>query len=100
MFGVWKASRHFRFIIQHTEVKSAYAWPSVASLTVPLSLTLCTGVEVPIDALSAFASSFFFAAAICHAGIAARPFAILPYGDDAAAGFSGAGVDAAATMLP
>ena len=65
----------------------------------PYALAL-PSATVPLSA-SFFASSLFFAAAICHAGIAARPFAIRPYGDDAA-GFSAAaaGVDVPAALLP
>jgi hypothetical protein len=45
---------------------------------------------VPLSVVSFFASSVFFAAAICHAGIAARPVGSLPY---EGASFSELGVD-------
>lgn len=54
-------------------------------------------VAVPLSLVSFIASSFFFCAAICHAGIAARPPDLL-YND--AAGFSVDGVDAAGVVLP
>jgi len=44
---------------------------------------------VPLSLVSFFASSVFFAAAICHAGIVARPGEGLPY---AGRGFSVAGL--------
>jgi hypothetical protein len=47
-------------------------------------------VAVPLSLVSFFASSLFFAAAICQAGIAARPPAVLPYGNVVCA-FSSAG---------
>ena len=51
---------------------------------------------VPLSLVSFFASSVFFAAAICHAGIAARPVGSLLY---EGAGFSVLGVDAAGVAL-
>lgn len=54
----------------HTRSPLFYA-PAAASLTVPLS------------DVSFFSASFFLAAAICHAGMAARPLLNLPYGLDA-----------------
>jgi hypothetical protein len=58
----------------------------LASTAVPLSL---------VSFLAA--SSFFFCAAICHAGIAARPEGSLPYEGGA---FSVDGVEAAGVLLP
>jgi hypothetical protein len=68
---------------QHATRRSCYEL-ALASVAVPLSL------------VSFFASSVFFAAAICHAGIAARPVGSLPYEDT---GFSALGVDAAGVAL-
>jgi hypothetical protein len=60
----------------------------LASATVPLSL---------VSFLAA--SSDFFCAAICHAGMAARPPASLPYDEDADLSAVGVGMDVGADAV-
>jgi hypothetical protein len=60
---------------------------------------LVASVTVPLSLVSFFASSDFFCAAICHAGMAARPPAALPYDEAAALSGVKVGVGADAGVL-